>query len=761
VREVRLPSVVRVVIGRRLGHYLVQERLGSGGMGEVYLAEDTKLGRQVALKLLPPEMARDERRRERFRREARAVAALRHPNIVTIHSVEEAEGLLFLALELVEGLTLRERIDRGPLSAEEIVDIGTQIGEGLSAAHDAGILHRDLKPLNVMVTGDGRVKLLDFGLAKSLAPRESTPEGMTLTRDTKAGMVLGTPGYMAPEQALGKDVDVRADVFALGVVLYEMATGRSPFRGGTLAAFFDSLLHDPPPSPTTANPALPQGLVRILDKALQKEPDRRYASARELVADLKAIAEGRPAPPKRSSIVVLPFTDLSPQKDQEYFCQGLAEELINTLGALGGLRVVARTSAFAIQALGLDAREIGRRLQVDTVLEGSVRRAGSRLRVTTQLVDASDGYQIWSKRFDRETDDVFAVQDQIAGTVAEELRTEIGAAGEPRAARHASNLQAYDAYLRGLYAMNRWTEDWIDRAIACFEDAIARDPRYALAHAALAECLVWFYSGIGIRPAVATIPRARQAAGRALELEPGLAEGHKVSALIAMSHDWDRSSAERGFARALELNPCSAGVRVWNGWRLSLLEGSHGEALAELRTAERLDPLDLKIKTQIGYVYYFLRDFERAVAQFRSVLAVDPHFAFGHYALGDVHAQQGRYPEAIQSLEESIRLGGTSVNHLAILAHVHGLAGRTDEARSLLLEIQARAAAGQASPIWVALAHLGLGEHDAALEWLERAYGERDGSLILVAASPEFDPLRKDPRFRSLLERMGLGHRAP
>jgi serine/threonine-protein kinase len=673
--------------------------------------------------------------------------------------VEEAEGLLFLTLELVEGTTLRERIDQGPLPMEEVIDIGTQIGEGLSRAHEAGILHRDLKPQNVMLTGDGRVKLLDFGLAKSLS-RETDADGMTLTRDTGAGMVLGSAGYMAPEQALGKELDVRADLFTLGVVLYEMATGRSPFRGGSLAAFFDSLLHEPPPSPTTANPALPGGLVRVLDKALQKDPQRRHASARELVADLKAIAQGRSESTKRSSIAVLPFTDLSPQRDQEYFCQGLAEELINSLGALRGLRVVARTSAFSIQAQGLDVREIGRRLQVDTVLEGSVRKAGPRLRVTTQLVDASDGYQIWSKRFDREMDDVFAVQDQIAETVASALWTEMGSSPELRPARQTSNLQAYDDYLRGLHAMNRWTEDEIERAIGCFEEAIIRDPDYALAHAALAECLVWFYSGIGTRPARQTIPRAREAARRALELGPGLAEGHKVMALIAMSHDWDRGSAARGFARALELNPGSADARVWNGWRLSLLEGSHEEALGELRIAERLDPLDLKIKTQIGYVYYFLRDFERAAVQFRSVLAVDPQFAFGHYALGDVHAQQGRYPEAVEALEESIRLGGSSVNHLAILAYVHGLSGRAEEARRLLADIRERVAREHASPIWVALAQIGLGEDDSAFEWLDRAFEERDGSLILVAASPEFDPLRKDPRFRSLLERMGLGHRA-
>ena len=749
------------MIGRKLGHYLIREKLGTGGMGEVYLAEDTKLSRNVALKVLPPELASNPDRRERFYREAKAVAALNHPYIVTLHSVEEAEGVLFLTLELVEGETLRERIDRGPLPVEQVFELGAQIGEGLSKAHAAGILHRDLKPHNVMVTVDGRAKLLDFGLAKFLAPGASDPDAATMARETSPGMTLGTAGYMAPEQALGKEVDARADLFALGVVLYEMATGRSPFRGETLAAFFDSLLHDAPPSPLTANPDLPRDLVRIIERALEKEPARRYASAGELVADLKGLAAEKPGRTKRFSIAVLPFSDLSPERDQDYFCQGLAEELINTLAAVRGLRVLARTSAFAIQGQGLDVREIGRRLRVDTVLEGSVRKSGTRLRVTTQLVDATEGYQLWSKKFDRDLDDVFSVQDEIAETVAAELQSELGFAKERSDARRASNLEAYDAYLRGLFAMNRWTEDWVERALASFADAVARDPGYALGHAAIAECLVWFYSGIGIRSAAETIPRARESAARALALAPELPEPHKVRGLIAMSHDWDRKAAGASFARAIELNPSSADARLWNAWRLSLLEGSHAEALSELRVAEDLDPLDLKVKTQIGYVYYFLRDFERAEVQLRKVLLIDPHFAFAHYGLGDVHAQQGRYDEAISELEESVRLGGSSVNHLAILSHVNGLAGREAEARRLLAEIRARDSRGYASPIWSALAHLGLLEIDAAFEWLDRAFEERDGSLILVTASPEFDPLRSDPRFRALLARMGLEHRAP
>jgi tetratricopeptide (TPR) repeat protein len=389
-----------------------------------------------------------------------------------------------------------------------------------------------------------------------------------------------------------------------------------------------------------------------------------------------------------------------------------------------------------------------------------VRKAGARLRITTQLIDASDGYQVWSKRVDRDMDDVFAIQDQIAATVAAELQGEIGTpAAEPRSTRPTSNLEAYDAYLRGLHAMNRWTEAWVERAVLSFEKAIRLDPAYAPAHAALAECLVWFYAGIGTRPARRTVPRAQEAARKALELGPDLAESHKVAALLAMSHDWDRAAAEKGFLRAIALNPGSADARVWNGWRLALLEGAYESALAELKVAEGLDPLDLKIKTQIGYVHYFLRDYLSAEIQFRRVLALDSNFAFAHYALGDVYAQQRKYAEAVWSLQESMRLGGSTVNHLAIVAHVHALSGRTPDAHALLAEIREKAIQGQASPIWVALVHIGLGEHDLAFEWLDRAFEEKDGSLILVAASPEFDPLRPDARFRALLDRMGLGHR--
>ena len=404
-------------------------------MGEVYAAEDTKLERRVALKLLRPEVADVPDRRARFHREARAAAALNHPNIVHLYSVEECEGLLFITMELVQGRTLRELLDAGaPLPVPRTVAFASQMAEGLGCAHAAGILHRDLKPGNVMITEDDRVKILDFGLAKLFAPASGQdPEAVTMPGDqSRTGMTFGTAGYMSPEQALGKTLDARSDLFALGVVLFEMSTGRAPFAGDTLAAVFDQLLNRRPPAPHTLNPTLPAFLATVIDKAIEKDPERRYQSASELLMDLKrvepssargAAATSVPADARTpSSIVVLPFADMSPQKDQEYFCHGITEEIINTLTRVPGLRVISRTSAFAFQGRDLEVTEIGRRLRVETALEGSVRKAGDRVRVTAQLVNADDGYQLWSKRFDRELSDVFAIQDEIAATIVKELR---------------------------------------------------------------------------------------------------------------------------------------------------------------------------------------------------------------------------------------------------------------------------------------------------------------------------------------------------
>jgi serine/threonine-protein kinase len=760
------------VIGRRLGHYLVLEQLGGGGMGDVFVAEDTRLERRVALKLPRPEVAESRDRRARFQREAKAAAALNHPNIVHVYSVEEYDGLLFIAMELVQGRSLRELLRAGaPLAISKTLVFASQIAEGLACAHAAGVLHRDLKPGNVMITDDDRVKILDFGLAKFFTPASARDPEATTTMAQEAsttGMTLGTPGYMSPEQALGKTLDPRTDLFALGAVLFEMATGRLPFKGDTLAAVFDQLLNRRPPAPHSLNPALPASLVAVIDKALEKEPERRYGSADELLTDLKRVrlssARGVTAAgvsedmSRPSSIVVLPFVDMSPRKDQEYFCHGIAEEIISTLARVSGLRVISRTSAFAFQGKDLEITEIGRKLKVGNALEGSVRKAGDRVRVTAQLVDTENGHQLWSKRFDRELADVFAIQDDIAASIVDELRK--GLVGAPVTTRSTFGVAAHDAYLKGMYALNKWTDHSMRTAIAHFREAIVQDSGIAPAYAALAEAYIWLYSGVGMLPANESVPQARWAVEKALELDPTLGDAHRVRALIAMNHDWNPRCAEEELTRALELRPGSAAAHLWNAWRLVLLERQHDQALVELEEAERLDPLDLQVKTQIGYVHRFHQDHDRAIEWFERVVALEPSFAFAHYALGDACVQRGQYDRAFAEYEKAIELGGRSVNHIAALGYAYGRSGNRDKAEELLGELTVQAAQTYVSPMWIALIHLGLSDLESLFHWMDRAFDERDGSLILITAAVEFDPVRENVRFKSLLERMGLGHLA-
>ncbi len=759
------------MIGKRLGHYLVLEKLGSGGMGDVYAAEDTRLSRRVALKFLRPEVAATRDSRARFQREARAVAALNHPNIVHLYSVEESDDLVFITMELVHGRSLRDLLRDGTaLPLAKTVAFAAQMAEGLAGAHAAGIVHRDLKPGNVMITEEDRVKILDFGVAKFLEPISTQdPERPTTTtaEDSSMGLAVGTAGYMSPEQALGKTLDARTDLFALGVVVFEMATGQAPFRGDTPAAVFDQLLNRHPPSPLTLNPMLPKFVESIIDKALEKDPARRYRSAGEFLQDLRRVdpsilSSGISVTTSTelrmsSSIVVLPFVDLSPGKDQEYFCHGITEEIINALTRIPGLRVISRTSAFAFQGKDLEVTEIGRRLRVETALEGSVRKSGNRVRVTAQLVNAEEGYQRWSKRFDRELSDVFEIQDEIAATILNEFRM---GGDTPRAERASLNVIAHDAYLKGMYALNKWTDVAMRQALADFGHAIAEDADFAPAYAALAEAHIWFYSGLGVLPAHETVPHARSAVEKALELDPNLAHAHKVRGLIAMNHDWDRRGAEQALTRALELGPGSASTHLWNAWRLALLEQRHDLALVELEEAERLDPLDLQVKTQIGYVHHFRHDLDRAIAQFEKVVALEPSFAFAHYALGDACSQRGQYDRAIAEYNKAIELSGRFVNHIGVLGYAYGRSGNHDRANAHLQELTARAADSYVSPMWFALVHLGRSDRESLFYWLNRAVEERDGSLILITAAVEFDPVREDPRFKALLDKMGLGYLA-
>ena len=776
------------VIGKQLGHYVVETQLGSGGMGDVYVAHDLRLDRRVALKV-PRHGSTSVDRLALFQREARAAAALNHPNIVHLYAVEETDGVIFMTMELVHGRSLRQLLSRGtPLAVARTIAFASQIAEGLACAHAAGVLHRDLKPANVMITEDERVKILDFGLAKFFRPvSPQGPDAETVAVEAPTnGTAFGTIGYMSPEQALGKTLDARSDLFALGVILFEMATGRVPFEGATPAILFDHLLNRQPRSPLLLNPTLPGLLTKVIEKALEKDADARYRSADDFLEDLQRIdlsSSGPSAAPTRqagrrsgfsrqpataptderdsrmpSSIVVLPFADLSPRRDQEYFCHGITEEIINTLTSVPGLRVISRTSAFAFQGKDLEVTEIGRRLRVGTALEGSVRKAGDRVRVTAQLVNAEDGYQLWSRRFDRDLSDVFAIQDEIAATIVNEFGS--GLTPQPPGKRLPLDITAHDAYLKGMYSRNKWTHESMRRAMVDFHEAIEQDSRFAPAYAAMAEGHIWFYSGLGIVPAKESVPPARSAVEKALELDPALADAYRVRALIAMNHDWDRHQAEEALVRALQLSPGSAAAHLWNAWRLALLERQHDRAVIELDEAERLDPLDLQLKTQIGYVHYFHGDVDRAIAQFQKVLKLEPSFAFAHYAVGDASVQRGQYERALREFSLAIELGGRSVNHVAAIGYAYGRSGNRDRAQAHLQELVARAAHSYVSSMWIALVHLGLGDLESLFHWLDRAYEERDGSLILIAAAREFDPVREDPRFNSLLGRMGLGHLA-
>ena len=754
------------LIGNRLGHYLVLEKLGSGGMGDVYVAEDTRLNRRVAVKFLRSEVSDARDSRARILREARAAAALNHPNIVHIYSVEEASDLVFITMELVQGRSLRQLLAAGTgLPLAQTISVAAQLAEALACAHAAGIVHRDLKPGNVMVTDDERVKILDFGVAKVVAriSTQSAEDSTTTGEDASVGQAVGTTGYMSPEQALGKALDARTDLFALGVVVYEMATGRTPFQGDTVAAVFDHLLNRRQPPLLTFNPTLPRSLEILIDKALEKDPEHRYRSADEFLRDLRNVTGSTSStanavtiaaePRASSSVAVLPFVDMSAGKDQEYFCHGITEEIITALTSVPGLQVISRTSAFAFQSKDLEITEIGRRLRVTTILEGSVRKSGARVRITAQLVNAEDGYHIWSKRFDRELSDVFVIQDEIAASILDEFRIDHETGPSERA---PLNVPAHDAYLKGMYALNKWTEGTVREAIGAFRQALAEDAAFAPAYAALAEAHIWFYSGVGILPAAETVPQARRAVDKALALDADLAQAYKVRGLIAMNHDWDRREAERALTRALQLGPGSASAHLWNAWRLALLERRHDLALVELEQAERLDPLDLQVKTQIGYVHHFRHDLDRAIAQFEKVVALEPSFAFAHYALGDALTQRGQFDRAIAELDKSIELGGRSVNHVGVLGYAYARSGNRERAKEHLDELNTRGAAGYVSPMWFGLVHLGLSDLDGLFHSLNRAFEERDGSLILITAAVEFDPVREDPRFKTLLERMGM-----
>jgi serine/threonine-protein kinase len=776
------------------------DELGKGGMGRVYRAFDTKASEEVALKLIRPEIASDKRTIERFGNELKMAHKIVHRHVGRMYHLGEEKGTHYITMEYVPGEDLKSLIKRvKKLTPGKAISIAKQVCGGLEEAHRLGVIHRDLKSSNIMIDKEGNAQIMDFGIALS-------PETRGLTA---AGAIIGTPEYMSPEQVEGKKVDQRSDIYSFGIILYEMVTGRVPFEGDTPLSVSVKHKSETPKSPKEVNPQIPENLSRLILKCLEKNIEKRCQSARELLYCLTEIEKGiqageliihkrrpltskgitlafgmkrivipalvfgaiiisglalllvlpkrgsRPVSAHKRSIAVLPFLDLSPKKENEYLCDGIAENLISSLSALRDLRVPARTSAFSFKGRGQDIREIGHRLNVETVLEGSVQASGDRLRVTVQLINVADGFHLWSEKFDREKGDLFAIQDEIAEAVVRILKVEyLGEKGTLFIKHRPANSEAYHLYLQGRFFWNRREKESLEKAVEYFKEALERDPDYAPAYAGLADAYVVLGSN-RLYPPDEAYPKAKEAALRALDIDEKLAEARTSLAAVKADYDWDFSGAEREYKWALELNPNYATARHWYALLLSDL-GRHEEAISEIYFAQRLDPLSSRIKANVGLILYNARRYDQALEELKKALEIDPCHVSTYEYLGLVYSQTGRFTEAVEAGGRAIELGGNPADIDIDLACAYARSGNMAESRKILARIKESRKSSFVSPASIAAIHGHLGERDEAFDWLEKAYEERDPALLELKSAPRFDPLRTDPRFSALLKKIGL-----
>jgi len=747
-----------LVPGSAIGPYEVIDRLGAGGMGDIYLAQDTRLGRKVVLKALPTAFTKDSERVRRFQLEARAASSLNHPNIITIYEIGQLDQLHYIATEFIDGETLRQRMAKAELTIAEAVEIAINVATALLAAHDAGIVHRDIKPENIMLRADKVVKVLDFGLAKLTESKPMISEASTLFQ-TQQGIVIGTAPYMSPEQARGLAVDSRTDIWSLGAVLYEMIAHQPAFIGPTNSDVIAAILDREPVPLVRYRPEVPIELEWIIKKALRKDRDERYQTAREFLADLRNLSEA----PRQSrigidSLAILPLVQNSPDPSMEYLSDGISESMINALSQLPDLRVMAWSTVSQYKGKQLDPRQVGRELDVRAVLTGRVMQSADNMVVKVEMVDVSDGSRMWGGGCSCNPSEILDIEAQIQCEISEKLLHRLTTEERKQLARRPTdNVEAYHAYLKGRYCWNKRTDEDARKAIDYFKEAIDADPTYALAYVGLADSyLVLGSFGIATVAPKEAFPKAREALLRALEIDDTLAEAHASLGFCFGLYDWNWTAAEKEFKRALALKPGYATAHHWHGFIYLASMGRLDEAIAEAKRGQELDPLALPVSSNIGLLLYLARRYDEALEQFRKNLEMDRSFVYTHWEMALTYEQCGRYEEAIQAFQRAIELSGTSALPRVLLARTYALCGRKSEARALLDELTELSAQTYVSPYRIAAVYSALGDKDRAFKWLENACEGRDGWLIWLAVDPVVDSLRSDKRFADLLNRVGL-----